>query len=1308
MKNLFSILSKRPNLEKAVIISHIFFIVIGLPILSLIDDYQVEQDDYILSGIFIFLSFLFLSYIYFLDQKKNFLSISIKWILIVTWVLGITTLIALIIIYFSDQFLWIIGPSIDELIGYVFLIIYILPSSIYLFFKITKIKAIIVFVFLAVASPLILIGYYSFNHLLLNMVAEGVLDENVIDEKEWETRTGGHDKFIPIALRNDYLRFISKISTNKEIDIVLKDSELLISKAIKSYGIHSKEEAFIKIAIGFQFQDILEYKSSHNYMNSGIRILEKLISQNKFSNQKEKTDLYDWLAFGYYYHRVNSFNLLNYNIHIELSLKLIDLFEKNKISEKFYNEMHIQKISKNNYLVITMTGLSDAYFNFGQEKQGIKWAKQALLISQNQDVSLFVKNNALASEINSLHKQGKIFEAIKSQEDLMVNYKKLYNNVKTGEMLTIDEQDYVEYAYGISMNNLALKYLESGIKFDEIENLLLKSINLISNDNPNDIMLHYPYYNLGNYYSAINNGKKSKKFFLKSIEIIELNISKEDPSLLILPVLALTQRYLYENNFTEASNLIERAENIFTNNKSINRISHLALMRTKADIYYVSGQYNKAIDILEPLIESSKTDSEILNIKSTLLKNYYYTREFDFVVSKALEIEQLIYKQPIKTMDSLSYLQQVANYYGYLEDLDPDNSFFSSKRKYQRSKKILHDIITFIPDNIDQNNISFAFVYHDLALLNFLAENYSEAIEWGGKMKKILTMQLLNGAKLKTLQADQLKEQKSFSEYFNVYTQILIDNVKRETEFNKITKEQHLFFLNEILTNVQLSMSSETAITLSKMAEVGSSKNQQLSKLHKRLSINEIQIENLRNKIDENLSKKISELNNKINNEYRKRVTVLEKENKEIRNEIYFKNPNLSQFSFMEPVQYEEIKKILKDDEAIIIFNKTNLSDFALYITKEDLFLKKIELSSKDFAKIRQNIDDFRKNINFYNTSNHFPVEQAYSLYKKLFNTENSNNPILKDKKHLIIIPSKDLINFPFWTLVTKKPPKINNSKDYKDVDWIANKYALSILPSLHNFKILRSQKKEKIKKATFVAFGDPLVGDKNEDTEKQVVQSLDLNEFFTREGRVDINEIKKLPRLKETEFELSKIAEYLNADENSLYLQGRATEQNIKDLNLSTTDILMFATHALVAGEINSINEPGIVLTPPKIANNENDGLLTSSEIMNLNLNAEWVILSACNTSSGNQTGAEPLSGLARAFFFAGAKSLLVSNWPVESQSAVKITTQMFDYLIKEDNISKSEALRRSIVALIKEEGRDFANHPMFWAPFILVGDGI
>jgi len=523
-----------------------------------------------------------------------------------------------------------------------------------------------------------------------------------------------------------------------------------------------------------------------------------------------------------------------------------------------------------------------------------------------------------------------------------------------------------------------------------------------------------------------------------------------------------------------------------------------------------------------------------------------------------------------------------------------------------------------------------------------------------------------------------------------------------------VTKEEHMSFLEEILENAQLAMSSRTAITLSKMAEVGASKNQELSKLHKRISINEIQIEKLRTKIAEQLVQPISGANNKINQAYRERVADLENENDKTRNEIYFENPYLSQFTFMEPVQYEELKNILKDDEAIIIFNKNNFADYILYVTKEDLFVRRIELSHQDYAGIRESIDDFRENINLSNISHHFPVKKAYDLYKKLISGEKANNQILNNKKHLIIIPSTELINFPFWTLVTEDPPKINNSSDYKNIAWIANKYALSILPSVHNFKILRSQKKEKISRASFVGFGDPLIGDQNENTEKQIVQSLDLNDFFNREGNADINEIKKLPRLKETEIELSKIAEYLNADENSLYLQGRATEQNIKNLNLSATDILMFATHALVAGEINSLHEPGIVLTPPEIASNGNDGLLTSSEIMNLNLNAEWVILSACNTASGNQFGAEPLSGLARAFFFAGAKSLLVSNWPVESQSAVKITTRMFDYLSKEEGMSKSEALRKSIVALIQEEEREVANHPMFWAPFMLVGDGI
>ena len=114
----------------------------------------------------------------------------------------------------------------------------------------------------------------------------------------------------------------------------------------------------------------------------------------------------------------------------------------------------------------------------------------------------------------------------------------------------------------------------------------------------------------------------------------------------------------------------------------------------------------------------------------------------------------------------------------------------------------------------------------------------------------------------------------------------------------------------------------------------------------------------------------------------------------------------------------------------------------------------------------------------------------------------------------------------------------------------------------------------------------------------------------------------------------------------------------------------------------------------------------MTASEVAELKLNADWVVLSACNTASGGNGNAEPLSGLARAFFYAGARALLVSHWPVNSQAAVKLTTQAFSELKINPLIGRAEALRRSMVALIKN-GEPHEAHPAHWAPFALVGEG-
>ena len=98
-----------------------------------------------------------------------------------------------------------------------------------------------------------------------------------------------------------------------------------------------------------------------------------------------------------------------------------------------------------------------------------------------------------------------------------------------------------------------------------------------------------------------------------------------------------------------------------------------------------------------------------------------------------------------------------------------------------------------------------------------------------------------------------------------------------------------------------------------------------------------------------------------------------------------------------------------------------------------------------------------------------------------------------------------------------------------------------------------------------------------------------------------------------------------------------------------------------------------------------DNDGLLTMGEILGLKLDADLVVLSACNTGSGEGAGAEAVSGLGRAFFYAGTRALLVSNWPVETTSAKALISELFKRQAANDNLSRAEALRQSMYALIE-----------------------
>src|SRR5262249_26547189 len=157
----------------------------------------------------------------------------------------------------------------------------------------------------------------------------------------------------------------------------------------------------------------------------------------------------------------------------------------------------------------------------------------------------------------------------------------------------------------------------------------------------------------------------------------------------------------------------------------------------------------------------------------------------------------------------------------------------------------------------------------------------------------------------------------------------------------------------------------------------------------------------------------------------------------------------------------------------------------------------------------------------------------------------------------------------------------------------------------------------------------------------------------------------------------------------------------------LADTRIIAFATHALTAGEITGLKDPALVLTPPLRPTDDDNGLLGTEDILRLRLNKdEWLILSGCNT--GESGSSEGLSALVRAFFYAGAKSLLVSQWSVDDEATQRLMTSTLVSYAKHRFELHSESLREAMISLMNsgKGSQAYFAHPFAWAPFVVVGE--
>ena len=474
--------------------------------------------------------------------------------------------------------------------------------------------------------------------------------------------------------------------------------------------------------------------------------------------------------------------------------------------------------------------------------------------------------------------------------------------------------------------------------------------------------------------------------------------------------------------------------------------------------------------------------------------------------------------------------------------------------------------------------------------------------------------------------------------------------------------------------------------------------------------------------------------------------------------------PDYAVFARPTPLSVDDVQAELRTGEALVLSFDTPKwkpapeETFLWVVTKSDVRWVRSELGTKGLtervAALRCGIDetlwkgieegrgcrrllglgsDFKRG-----SEPPFHLGVAHELYTELFGQVED---LIKDK-HLLIVPSGPLTSLPFAALVTEKPEQAlpSDAEGYRRAAWLGTRQPITVLPAVSSLYALRGLAKNGGQAAEpYIGFGDPELKGRVKEcakpprlpadcpsvagrTDMAMLMSgdggtrspdeLSPSEEFFKGGLADPVVVRSQCPLPESAFELRCVAKSLQALPGVVHTRQQATETALKAMPLDRYRVIHFATHGLLAVDTEKmakgLAEPALVFTPPAgTATAEDDGLLTASEIAQLKLNAEWVILSACNTAgSADKPGVEALSGLARAFFYAGARALLVSHWRVDSLAAVLLISTAMEELRANPDVGRSEALRRSMAALIAN-GMPTSAHPFYWAPFVVVGEG-
>ena len=452
-------------------------------------------------------------------------------------------------------------------------------------------------------------------------------------------------------------------------------------------------------------------------------------------------------------------------------------------------------------------------------------------------------------------------------------------------------------------------------------------------------------------------------------------------------------------------------------------------------------------------------------------------------------------------------------------------------------------------------------------------------------------------------------------------------------------------------------------------------------------------------------------------------IDTFKAERDTIKKEIEKKFPEYAELVDPKPATVERTQKLLKPDEVLVSWYFADTVGYVWAISK-DAPVQFVQLPigraqiAKEVAQLRKALDPGVSSVEEIPA---FDVVLANQLYQQILAPVES---ALKGKKVMIVVPHAELGQLPLSVLVTKattQPLKAGTLfASYKSVPFLTKDIAIAQIPSVTALTALRSLPEGDPNRKNFVGFGDPYFSA----TQEKQADKAKGTQLATRgiplalrsapkTAGVSSAELALLPRLPDTSLEIEDIAKVVGAGPDDIFLHKKASVKQVMSMDLSNRKVVMFSTHGLVPGELNGLTQPALALSSPDVTGDKDDGLLTMDKVIGLKLNADWVVLSACNTAAGEGAASEAVSGLGRAFFFAGTKALLVSNWPVDSVASRQLMTDLFKRQQDNKALAKPEALRQAMLAQIDQGGvKDGSTmkysyaHPLFWAPFMVVGD--